>query len=276
MDGLDRLAAALDEPHDYFRGRSARLAALPRNVLCFQRDQPFGGRSAIHHRFVLIICLQGPGAVIVDGRLLPLRVCEGLLVFPHHGHHYGRFRDAALRWLFVTFELDDPAPLHALRAVVHGLGDEHLALLEELLAAFLSDARDAADRLALRLAELLGSLLARGVAASVADTERDESITTALAYIHDQVPEPIGVADVARHVALSPSRLRHVFKRAVGVPLGRYIRQVKLNHACSLLHDSDLSVSQIADACGFESLATFSRRFAAERGMAPSAYRRGE
>jgi AraC family carnitine catabolism transcriptional activator len=48
-----------------------------------------------------------------------------------------------------------------------------------------------------------------------------------------------------------------------------YYRTLRLNHAKQFLFQSDLTISEIAVAAGFQSLSAFSRCFSAEFGCSP-------
>ena len=52
-----------------------------------------------------------------------------------------------------------------------------------------------------------------------------------------------------------------------------YIRSVRLAHACRLLEEGTLSVSQVAEASGFRDALYFSRVFKKIVGLSPRAYR---
>jgi AraC-like DNA-binding protein len=60
----------------------------------------------------------------------------------------------------------------------------------------------------------------------------------------------------------------------VGLSLGDYILRSRMNRACALLGDSTMNVSEVAAACGFGSLYSFSRAFKKRRGLSPSAFRK--
>jgi AraC-like DNA-binding protein len=282
--GLLENVGRLPEPRDYYSGLSAVLTALPRNVLLFSRRRAFGhARPAQHYRYVMVTCLQGSGAAILDGRLHYLDPGEGMLIFPYQAHDYAQFRNDDVVWLFVTFEFGDESCLEALRDVRYRLVGEEQAVLDKLVSAFRSgrDGREeSSDDLALLLAGLLARLVRRGPQfRSSPEKPRQlsphyELVRSAVRFVHGHIEEKFGIAEVAMAVALSESRLRAVFREMVGVPLGDYILRSRINRACSLLGGSALNVSEVAAACGFESLYSFSRAFKKRRGVAPSTYRK--
>lgn len=284
MDLIER-CRRLQELQDYYKGVSSTLTELPRNVLVFHRNRPILGGIAVHHRFVLVTCLKARGTLIVDGRLHVLEPDQGMLVFPYQGHHYAHFQHADVSWLFVTFELPSEAPVQGMRDLPYVLRPAERELLDAVVSSFMASNRrrsDAADRLGLQLGLLLSRLVRRQARyLKDADRRRLDSPRHVLArrairFVHEHIDQSVRIADVAEHVAISESRLRAVFREVVGFGLGEFILRTRIDHACALLHTSELSVSDVAAACGFESLFAFSRAFKKRKKLSPSAYRKQE
>ena len=61
-----------------------------------------------------------------------------------------------------------------------------------------------------------------------------------------------------------------------GESFGDYLRRVRLEQACRLLRETELTAEQIVYACGLRDIPTFYRVFKARMGMTPNAYRQGE
>ena len=82
----------------------------------------------------------------------------------------------------------------------------------------------------------------------------------------------------ARHLAararLSERQLERLFRRHLRASPLAFYRKLRLERAEQLLTYSRLAVREVAIACGFSSLALFSRAFNAEYGRSPSAIRR--
>lgn len=66
---------------------------------------------------------------------------------------------------------------------------------------------------------------------------------------------------LAGTVRMSPSRLRHLFRTEVGVPLGKYVKQLRLEQARELLRGSFLEVKEVAAAAGFTDVSHFVRDY---------------
>ncbi|HEY8283391.1 MAG TPA: helix-turn-helix domain-containing protein [Chloroflexota bacterium] len=79
--------------------------------------------------------------------------------------------------------------------------------------------------------------------------------------------------ELARTVALSPSRLAHLFKRETGDTIGNTLHSQRMGQAARLLEATNLPVGMIAEELGYSSLYYFSRQFHYHFGAGPRAYR---
>lgn len=78
--------------------------------------------------------------------------------------------------------------------------------------------------------------------------------------------------EVARALALSPATLRRRLA-AAGTRFRTLHDELRLALAVDLLHDGDLTVQQIADACGYPAASRFAAAFRRRYGCAPSELR---
>jgi len=106
------------------------------------------------------------------------------------------------------------------------------------------------------------------------DRRMDPRIHTVLDLLSQRFMEPLKVADLARAVSLSPSRLAHLFKEQVGDSMMETLLKLRLRQASQLLELTSRSVGEIAAGVGFQSPLYFSRQFAAYFGISPTAYRK--
>ncbi|MEI6167902.1 MAG: AraC family transcriptional regulator [bacterium] len=268
-------------PRDYFQGLPDTPLILPKNLLLFTRQKAFSqGQGSAHHRFLLILCLQGDGSVIVDDHVARLTPGSALLVTPLQFHHYARFTGGPLLWLFLSFELDEVEALSALRGRVLELTPLQVTCLKQLAGTYtdLGEKRMANPEITLLAALILGEFhgtSAPGSPAKPAPSKNTRGLIQEVArQVHLHVGEAIQIADVARAVGLSESHLRARFQAAAGLGLGAYIRRLRLHRARTMMLATELRLKEIAERCGYDSIYTFSRAFHREMGMSPSRYRK--
>lgn len=63
--------------------------------------------------------------------------------------------------------------------------------------------------------------------------------------------------------------LSHVFSEKMGQSFPAYLSRIRISCACSALAETDRSVTQIAEECGFESQRSFFRVFQQQLGTTP-------
>ncbi|MFW6083895.1 MAG: helix-turn-helix domain-containing protein [Gemmatimonadota bacterium] len=92
--------------------------------------------------------------------------------------------------------------------------------------------------------------------------------------VRDRFREALRIADVAEAVGVHPAHLASVFRDKHGIPLGAFIRRLRLEWSADRLARSADSLSSIAYAAGFADQSHFTRAFKRYTGLPPGAYRR--
>ena len=127
------------------------------------------------------------------------------------------------------------------------------------------------------LAELLISLQRYRAGEAENDGNEDTAhgrMREVAAYLCEHAREQITLSEVAAHFAVSPSHLSRVFHQETGFGLREYLVHYRIRQACDLLLNSDLSVTQIADQCGFSDSNYFGDAFKKATGLSPREYRK--
>jgi AraC family transcriptional regulator of arabinose operon len=104
-------------------------------------------------------------------------------------------------------------------------------------------------------------------------TAVDPRITWTVGYMQRHLAEPIGVAELAALVNLSPSRFRHLFGAQTGLGPGQYLQRLRLRRARLLIERTFLSVKEVMALVGYNDPSHFSKDFRRYHGLSPSALR---
>lgn len=84
---------------------------------------------------------------------------------------------------------------------------------------------------------------------------------------------PLKLDDIAAVAAFSPFHFHRVFKALVGETLNQFVKRLRLERALWLLsHRPEMTLTDVALACGFSSSSDFSRSFKKRYGVPPSAF----
>lgn len=93
------------------------------------------------------------------------------------------------------------------------------------------------------------------------------------AYLLAHLSEPLQAQQIADGLQISRSKLYQLCQQYLGMGIGEYLRKLRLEHAQTLLRNTDLSVTQIANQVGFSDYNYFCRVFKQEIRSSPRAYR---
>jgi LacI family transcriptional regulator len=102
----------------------------------------------------------------------------------------------------------------------------------------------------------------------------DNDIVAALRFIRENACKGIGVADVLKAVPLSRRMLEHRFQKLVRRTPHAEIIRIRMERACRLLRETDLSLAEITSRSGFANPDYFSVAFKNYMQMTPRAYRK--
>lgn len=103
-------------------------------------------------------------------------------------------------------------------------------------------------------------------------TERSD-LRELQAYIAAHLGDDLSLETLAEVSCMSPRNLARVFKREFGETIGKSVRQRRMDEACRLLKNTDLSITQIAKRVGVGDESTLRRWFVAQFGISPREFR---
>lgn len=101
----------------------------------------------------------------------------------------------------------------------------------------------------------------------------DPRIGVALTKLHEDPGAPWTVTALAEIVSMSPSRFAARFREVTGQTAMSYVSNWRMTVACKKLRESSDNLDRIANAIGYQDVASFSRAFKALVGQSPSRYR---
>jgi AraC-like DNA-binding protein len=112
----------------------------------------------------------------------------------------------------------------------------------------------------------------------VCDTELVQNkdavrIKQMLGFIHARYAEPLSVSQIAAASSISESECYRCFRKVLGTSPIDYLLQYRIRAAAGLLSGSDMSVSDICFATGFNSPSYFAKVFRQELLVSPRKYR---
>lgn len=98
---------------------------------------------------------------------------------------------------------------------------------------------------------------------------RHPRLAQVIARMEANIEDPISPARLALDADMSPRQLERLFARYLGRSPKRYYMEIRLTRARHLLMQTEMSVMEIALACGFASVGHFSKCYRATFGGSP-------
>lgn len=276
------------------------LAEPDQSFRWYEHDYPYALARWNHHpEYEIHLIRQGSGRLLAGDYVGPFAAGHVALIGPDLPHDWiGDLppdQVIAGRDVVIQFTGDW---LRALSALAPELGD-YLPLLErarrglefrgetarqaaELIEA-IGQARGAARLLTLfqllgRLAEAPVSevmVLASACYAPALDARSTARVHQAFDYLLSELTEDIRLPEIARRVGMSEAGFSRFFKKVTGHGFIELARKLRIQRACRLLMQAELSIATICFAVGYSNLSNFNRHFRKEMQQTPSEYRRG-
>ncbi|MCK3831412.1 helix-turn-helix domain-containing protein [Pseudomonas fluorescens] len=265
----------------------------------FEHDYPYELARWNHHpEFEIHLIRQGSGKLVAGDYIGAFGAGHVALIGPDLPHDWigdlapGEYlsgRDVVLQF--------DGAALLALRTTLPELGD--LQPLFERARCGLEFCGEAATSAA-RLMEAIGSAhglqrltlflqlldtlknasptqaktLASPYYAPTLDARSADRINKAFDYLMRELTGDVRLSDIARQLEMSEPGFSRFFKRNTGHGFIDLMRKFRVQRACRLLLQSQMSVADICFEVGYANLSNFNRHFRIEMHQTPSEYRR--
>lgn len=246
------------------------MLSLPTKLICGSFDcREFGDLTYSPKRtvqmFEIEFFMEDGFFVYSDDKVFPIR--------KHHIHlkHPGQvcYSKLPFRTMFLKFSAEGELAQRLLQAeeyfpcsqpekaaallskiiLLHEQGDDSLALYEAVLSFLM-----------LVLTDGQGS---------------DQSvIARSKEFMERHYAQGITLDDIAKSVNLSSIYFHNLFSAAVGMSPHRWLTGLRIAESKKLLWNSQISISEVAERCGFGCQQYFSRVFKKETAMTPGQYRR--
>lgn len=100
-------------------------------------------------------------------------------------------------------------------------------------------------------------------------SKQDRRVIVACDYLEQNFQHTISLTKLAAVASISPRQLSELFRRQLGISPRHYQIELRMQRASHLLQQGGLSIQQVADQVGYQSLAAFSDRFHRHFGISP-------
>ncbi len=101
---------------------------------------------------------------------------------------------------------------------------------------------------------------------------RNPRLVKIVRAMHENIEDPLPLEDLARNAGYSRRQFERQFKRVLGETPLSYYRNLRLDRARQLIVETDMTVAEVAIACGFSPGSGFASHYKTRFGESPSAH----
>ena len=227
-----------------------------------------------HRSFELITVLEGRLTLQINDRSFLVPCGSFALVLPNQIHSFA-VDQTSLVWVGVFSEDFVPNFAHTVKG--RQGQDAVFSLPEDSSSFYYRKMIESQPSTLLRQACLYAACDAYLQQIPLEDRRagNDHLIGDVLDYVAEHFTEAITLQRIARDLGYEYHYLSRILNQRYRISFRSLVNDHRTALACRLLEEKELSVTEIALRCGFQSIRTFNEVFLEKTGATPSAFRKG-
>lgn len=245
-----------------------------------------------HPEFELICGISGELAVTVSQEKYILREGEILFINPEELHSYAAFSEevqyhaAVFKPSLFQFNAPHFFEQEFINPMINGVlrfprmidrRHEKYAVISPIVDRIFNEHINSKTMVFADLTLLFCTLMDNGLLEQVSEEsvyKQTEDIKCCIKYMEENFNRNITLAELANLVHLNPNYFCNYFKKQTGLTPFAQLNNIRIHRASKILCQTELSIAEVAEACGYENTNYFIRRFKEARGCTPSVYRK--
>ena len=236
---------------------------------------------AVRPQYVIHYIIDGEGSYTVNNKTHLLKKNQGFLIRPGTVTYYEAAKDNPWSYMWIGF--------NGVKAETYlnyaNLNEENLIFeystddtLKEYISEMLKlNEMDYSNELKLEgLLYLFMSKLVetrKEVFNQKAYKSAELYLEKSIEFIENNYSNNIKINDIASYIGINRSYLTHIFKKNINISPQDFLVNYKIDKACNLLQNTDLSIKVVAASIGYSDPLTFSKIFKKVKGLSPKNYR---
>jgi len=230
--------------------------------------------------YYLLYMVKGEMKIWIDNEEIIILAGQVVVFFPNNKYRYAMHNGIAVQYYWVHFSGNQIADIlsdcRIYNCVINSVG-----IIESVFQDFKALFQEFAIRDHLfyyqteaKMLSILTSISRNFIDFHGTVSKANIRFIESLTYIHQNFTREISIAELASKEYLSVSRYRTIFKKITGHSPKDYISNLRINQAKRLLHQTNLSICEIAGIVGYQDQLYFSRVFVKCVGCSPSSFRK--
>lgn len=109
-----------------------------------------------------------------------------------------------------------------------------------------------------------------------APEDNDNVLHRILSYVNENYKENISLRSMSAVIGYNEDYLSHFFREKIGLHFRAYVNLLRIDHACQLIEQGEMPISDIALECGFQNIRSFNRAFKQITEETPTNYKKAK
>ena len=239
-----------------------------------------GFRSHLHYQIELALIFEGHTKITVDTAEYDAMDGDAFVVFPNQIHSYTTIERESSILLKVNPELIPELVPHLTSYVpksslLRGAAlDPELRALAEAISEEYHDDRPFKDATLRGYLLVFFSRLLQKIELCDIQSGDYHVIGSIMNYCNENYQKPLSLTVLAKELHLNKYYISHIMSNKLNIGFNDYINSLRISKACKMLMKNDITITEINEAVGFNTLRTFNRAFNKQMGCTPSQYRK--
>lgn len=270
------------------------LDVTPQNpcVVAYEKSSSYGGMPQMHYHpyYEIYFLVSGTRKFFYYNKILSLTSGNVIIIKPNEAHraipigeskyqNYERYLLNIDETMFSKIERYNRDIKSILKKEIISLNTEKLAELIGIIERIKVETNENSVKTECSVRNLVERILidlSMREECEIDDkqfSKNDIRIQEAMEYIVKNYNRNITLKECADNCFMGESNFTKVFHNIVGVNFKTYVNSVRIEKACELLVNSDLTITQISETVGFDNSSYFANVFKKTLGMLPKDYR---
>ena len=235
-----------------------------------------------HHFTELFFVVSGEGNFLFREKLYHIKTGDLVIIPPYMEHTEQSIPDTPLEYYVIGVDGISFQPAGEQTCVQVFCNVSNKALVEDIFSQMLYEMRNPAygsDKICQDLLEILILRIIRHqhvIPVPIASTYMTKECARIKEYLDSNYSEPITLDTLTDLTHMNKYYMAHSFAKYTGKSPIQYLNDRRMQAACTLLRDTDHSISAISASVGFSSQSYFTQAFRKKYGMTPIRYRQSQ
>lgn len=248
----------------------------------FITDVGYGVKRDMHESFLLLYTIKGKGYIKTNDSEFELSINNAVIIDCREGHEY-KSPDGNWEFLWMHFMgtgaeavynvLYPDNAVHSIEIKnVSDFENNFCELIHKSINVDICNSLDISSKIHALINDMcMASFINEG---EKGKKDFNADIKSVITFIELNYKNPITIDDMVATIHVSKYHFIRCFRRTMGTTPYQYLINYRITTAKTMLRTTAVSVSEIAEECGFLDTSNFIAQFKKQTGMKPLEYRR--